>query len=171
MVYRAALPRRGHGPGGATVSAKDTAAIIEIDRVMLESGAHWPDVKTDALVVRHVKELTRMLNAERAAVQALRDQVSRAYQAGTDDFRRFYDAELFAVIGVTGFWDMYAPAGSVPSPTAYLVKAGALILAEIERLDRAAIAQAVQPDPLDKTHFTVDEATFQAFEAAITKSR
>lgn len=44
-------------------AVKDTAAIIEIDRVMLESGAHWPDLETDALVVRHVKELTRMLNA------------------------------------------------------------------------------------------------------------
>jgi hypothetical protein len=48
----------------------------------------------------------------------LRDQVSRAYQAGTDDFRRFYDAELFAVICVTGFRDLYAPAGSVPAPKA-----------------------------------------------------
>jgi hypothetical protein len=98
------------------MSAKDTAALIEIDRVMLESGADWPDLEGDALVVRHVKELTRMLNAERAAVQALRDQVSRAYQAGTDDFRRFYDAELFAVICVTGFRDLFAPAGSVEAP-------------------------------------------------------
>ena len=98
------------------MSAQDTAAIIEIDRVMLESGANWPDVQTDAMVVRSVKQLTRMLNAERAAVQALRDQVSRAYQAGTDDFRRFYDAELFSVIGVNGFRDLYAPAGSVEAP-------------------------------------------------------
>ena len=64
-------------------------------------------------------ELTRMLNAERAAVQALREQVRLAYLAGTDDFRRFYDAELFRVIGVTGFYDLYSPAGSVaPQPLA-----------------------------------------------------
>ena len=44
-------------------AAKDTAALIEIDKVMLESGAHWPDLETDALVVRSVKEMTRMLNA------------------------------------------------------------------------------------------------------------
>jgi hypothetical protein len=97
-------------------AAKDTAAIIEIDRVMLESGADWPDLETDALVVRSVKQLTRMLNAERAEVQALRDQVRLAYMSGTDNFRRHYDADLFAVIGVKGFRDLYAPAGSVPAP-------------------------------------------------------
>lgn len=98
--------------------SRDTAALIEIDRVMLEAGAHWPDVQADALVVRHVKELTRMLNADRAAAQALRDQVRLAVMSGTDDFRRFYDAELFAVLGVSGFRDLYAPAGSVEAAQA-----------------------------------------------------
>jgi hypothetical protein len=130
--YAEAVTRRAQGKGtlgevldarsavqGAikdALNAKDTAALIEIDRVMLESGADWPDLEGDALVVRHVKELTRMLNAERAAVQALRDQVRLAYVSGTTDWRRFYDKQLFAVIGVTGFRDLFAPAGSVEAP-------------------------------------------------------
>jgi hypothetical protein len=100
---------------------QDAAALIEIDRVMLESGAHWPDVETDAMVVRHVKQLTRMMNETAAQQAALRDQVRLAYMSGTDDFRRFYDAELFAVIGVAGFRELYAPSGSTAAQPAQVV--------------------------------------------------
>ena len=104
-----------HPPGqhrlyAASQSTKDTAALIEIDRVMLQTGAHWPDVETDAMVVRHVKELTRMLNADRVALDAMRSQVSRAFMTGTDDFRRHYDDELLNVLGVSSFQDLYLPA-------------------------------------------------------------
>jgi hypothetical protein len=90
----------------------DTRALIEIDRVMLHAGGFWPDVETDAMVVRHVKQLTRMFNADRAEALALRESVRRAWMTDTEDFRRFYDAELFKVIGVSSFQDLYKPAGS-----------------------------------------------------------
>ena len=63
-----------------------------------------------------------MLNAERATVQALRDQVRLAYMSGAFNFRRFYDAELFRVIGVDRFPDLYAPAGSMPPPSEQAVQ-------------------------------------------------
>lgn len=87
-------------------------AIMEVDKVMLHVAGHWPDVETDAMMVRHVKQLTRMHNADWAEVQALREAVRRAWMTDTEDFRRFYDAELFKVLGISSFQDLYKHAGT-----------------------------------------------------------
>lgn len=44
---------------------------------------------------------------------ALRVAARTAWLTGTDDFRRHYDEELFKVLGITCFQDLYEPTAGV----------------------------------------------------------
>lgn len=100
--------------------SKDTIAVMEIDKVMLCAGQHWPDVEGEAMIVRHVKQLTRMLNAELEAKKAnstlvkavatLRRAVRTVWMQGVEDWRKHYDPELLALLGCKHFQDLYEDA-------------------------------------------------------------
>jgi hypothetical protein len=97
--------------------SKDAAAVIEIDKVMLHAAHHWPDVDSEAMIVRHVKFLTRMLSAEVEAhstlvnsVAELRRQVRTGWLTGIEDWRRLYDPALLVLLGCTHFQDLHEDA-------------------------------------------------------------
>lgn len=104
---------------GAFVSQREADAshdaeesLGEIRKVSLHAAGDWPDLETDTHIVRRMKWLARYCNANPPAqdkINALRGQVRCAWLSGTDDFRRHYDAELLALIGVATFQDLYAP--------------------------------------------------------------
>lgn len=53
--------------------------------------------------IERLRQLTRQVEAERAA---LRRSVKEAWHTGTSDFRKHYDSQLLAVIGVQTFQEL-----------------------------------------------------------------